>query len=100
MHLVAAVTASLTITVWPQGTDGPSRTHVVRCPSSPVCARLAQVRNPFTPVPKDVACTQIYGGPDVALVRGTYMGRKVWARFKLTDGCQIARWNRIAFLFR
>jgi len=100
MHLLPAITASLTITVWPQGQDGSSYTRIVRCPGAPVCARLAQVDDPFKPVPPDVACTQIYGGPEVALVRGIYMGRKVWARFRRNDGCQIARWNRIAFLFR
>lgn len=100
MVLAAVVTATLTITVWPQGTDGRSGTHLVRCPRDPVCARLARVNAPFAPVPKGVACAQIYGGPQVALVTGTYAGRRVWARFKRTDGCQIQRWNRIAFLLR
>jgi hypothetical protein len=100
MPVLAAITAALTITVWPQGTSGPSRTHVLRCPRDPVCARLARVSKPFAPVPRGVACSQIYGGPQVALVRGTYEGRRVWARFKRSDGCQVERWNRIAFLFR
>ena len=100
MPLLAAITAALTITVWPQGTDGPSRMHVVRCPRDQVCARLARVSDPFAPVPRGIACTQIYGGPQVALVRGTYMGRRAWARFRRSDGCQVHRWDRIAFLFR
>jgi hypothetical protein len=50
-------------------------------------------------VPKDVFCTQIYGGPQEALVTGTYAGAKVWARFNRRDGCQTDRWNRVAFLF-
>src|SRR5919197_6222623 len=100
MHSFAAITAALTITVWPQGTNGPSRTHVVRCPRDPVCVKLARVSNPFAPVPRGIACSQIYGGPQGALVRGTYGGRRVWARFKRSDGCQVERWNRISFLFR
>jgi hypothetical protein len=44
-------------------------------------------------------CTQIYGGPQEALVTGTFGGRRVWARFSRRNGCEIARWNRIAFLF-
>ena len=40
----------------------------------------------------------IYGGPQVALVTGTLRGVKVWARFRRRDGCEIARWNRVAFL--
>jgi len=100
MPFLAAITAALTITVWPQGTNGASRTHLVRCPHDPVCARLAAVSKPFAPVPPGVACSQIYSGPQVALVRGTFEGRRIWARFKRSDGCQVERWNRISFLFR
>jgi hypothetical protein len=99
MQLLAASTAALTITVWPQGPGGPSATHVVRCPGSPECASLARVKDPFAPVPKGTACTLIYGGPQVARVTGTYQGRRVWVRFRRSDGCEIARWNRVAFLF-
>lgn len=38
-------------------------------------------------------CTQQYGGPQVALVTGTFHGRPVRSIFTLTDGCEIARWN-------
>ena len=54
---------------------------------------------PFAPVPKGVACTQIYGGPQIAIVSGTFRGRRVWARFSRVDGCQTERWNRVRFLF-
>jgi hypothetical protein len=42
----------------------------------------------------------IYGGPQTARVRGTYRGRKVEAVFNRKNGCEIARWKRVAFLFR
>jgi hypothetical protein len=45
-------------------------------------------------------CSMIYGGPQQALVAGTLNGQSVRARFKRTNGCEIARWNRLAFLFR
>jgi hypothetical protein len=64
------------------------------------CARLARLANPFAPVPKDVACTEIYGGPQTAEVRGFFRGRRVRATFNRTNGCEIDRWNRVAFLFR
>ena len=99
MPLLAAITAALTITVWPQGTDGPSRMHVVRCPRDQVCARLARVSDPFAPVPRGIACTQIYGGPQEALVTGRFRGKPVRAHFSRKDGCEIARWNRVQFLF-
>jgi hypothetical protein len=50
-------------------------------------------------VPATTVCTQVYGGPQVAVVSGTLRGRPVWARFKRTDSCQIERWNRVRFLF-
>jgi hypothetical protein len=34
-----------------------------------------------------------------AFVTGRYYGRRVWSRLALTDGCAIARWNGLAFLF-
>ncbi|XAS68601.1 serine protease inhibitor [Micrococcaceae bacterium Sec5.7] len=44
-------------------------------------------------------CTQQYGGPQVAVVTGHFKGRQVNARFKRTDGCEIARWRALAPLF-
>jgi hypothetical protein len=35
----------------------------------------------------------------VAVVRGTFRGRRVWSVFKRIDGCQIERWNRVRVLF-
>jgi hypothetical protein len=63
------------------------------------CRKLAGLKAPFAPVPKNVACTEIYGGPQVALVTGRFRGRSVRAAFNRRDGCQIERWNRVAFLF-
>jgi hypothetical protein len=103
---LATLLAALTITVWPEGMDGPHRTWTLRC--SPVggtlprrvdaCARLARLQSPFAPTPKNIACTEIYGGPQVAIVRGTYRGRRIWVRFARRDGCEIERWNRHKFL--
>jgi len=61
------------------------------------CARLAASGwKVFAPVPKGVLCTEIYGGPQVAIVTGTVAGRRVFARFSRVDGCQLARWNRVS----
>ncbi|TQJ35167.1 serine protease inhibitor [Arthrobacter sp. SLBN-122] len=38
-------------------------------------------------------CTQQYGGPQVAVVTGTFHGRPVNSTFTRTDGCEIARWK-------
>jgi hypothetical protein len=49
-------------------------------------------------VPKDKACTQIYGGPETATVTGTWKGQRVMSRFARNDGCQISRWKLMAGL--
>ena len=107
MMTLATALAALTITVWPQGTDEPSRTWTLRCnpPGGTLpgrveaCRRLSRLQYPFRPVPQDAVCTQIYGGPQEALVRGTFRGKRVWTRFKRRDGCEIARWKRVGSLF-
>jgi hypothetical protein len=43
-------------------------------------------------------CTEQYGGPQQALVTGRFEGHSVWAMFSATNGCQISRAKRIAFL--
>ena len=50
------------------------------------------------PVPEKTACTDIFGGPQLALVTGRVGGRRVWARLTRTDGCQIERWDRVPSL--
>ncbi len=89
----------LHITVWPGGRSGPSTTRTVRCPGDPICGRVGRLPlQAFDPVPADMACTQIYGGPDEARVQGTLRGQPVDSSFKRTDGCEIARWATVAFL--
>jgi hypothetical protein len=45
-------------------------------------------------VPATTACTQVYGGDATARVTGRLHGKRVAARFELTDGCEIERWDR------
>lgn len=101
-----ATSTSLDIVVRPQGRSGPTRSWELRCPGSGTlpdaaraCRRLARLSNPFAPVPNDVACTEIYGGPQIAEVNGTFEGRRVDAIFNRTNGCEIERWDRLRFLF-
>jgi hypothetical protein len=105
----AGPTAStdLRITVWPKGTQGRSLSWSLRCNPlggtlprrARACSVLARQSRPFRPVPSGTICTGIYGGPAVALVRGAFRGRQLRTWFRRTDGCQIARWNRVRVLF-
>jgi hypothetical protein len=87
-----ASATELTVTLWPKGQDGPMRERRVECPGADVCTELSA--RSFAPVPRDMACTAIYGGPSVARVTGTLRGEPVDERFSLEDGCQIARWEQ------
>jgi hypothetical protein len=105
--LVVAAT-SLHITVWPNGMEQPAKkVYTLKC--APVggtvprraaaCTKLMRATRPFAPTPKGTACTMIYGGPQEALVTGRFRGTIVRARFSRKDGCELARWNRVGFLF-
>jgi Subtilisin inhibitor-like len=111
VNVLAAIlvaSTSLQITVWPDGQGhAPKRSYTLTC--APVggtlphrasaCTKLAALRAPFAPTPKATACTQIYGGPQEALVTGRFRGTLIHARFSRKDGCEIARWTRVRFLF-
>jgi hypothetical protein len=92
--------ADLTVSVYPRGPDGPVRKRHIRCDrlgpnGKGECRNLAGLRaEQLDPVPAGTACTQIYGGPATARVRGRLAGTEVDARFDRSDGCQIERWDR------
>jgi hypothetical protein len=46
-----------------------------------------------TPPDPNRACTQIFGGPERALVTGRIGDRRVRRAFKRTDGCEVADWQ-------
>src|SRR3954468_1688915 len=105
MHLAAAAVTSLSIMVSPTGT-APWHHSTLTCgpaggtlahPAA-ACTRLAQLRRPFAPVPRNAVCSQIYGGPDVGRVSGVFRGHPVWAVFRRRNGCETARWSALTFL--
>ncbi len=99
-------TTSLTVTYWPSGNGaGGKRTWTVACAPARgtlvrpavACRKLAAGgAKLFAPTPKNVACTQIYGGPEVARVVGRVKGQPILAGFHRRDGCGIGRWNKLA----
>ena len=46
-------------------------------------------------VPRDVACTQVYGGAQRATITGTWQGKPVRSSFSRINGCEISRWDRL-----
>jgi hypothetical protein len=102
------VATSLHISLWPNGRGhAPIETYTLTCApvggtlphAAAACAGLAPLKAPFAPTRKGTPCTMIYGGPQEALVTGVFRGALVPARFSRKDGCEVARWNRVRFLF-
>ena len=50
----------------------------------------------FAPLPKNIVCTEIYGGPQRARVVGVLAGKQIWANFARTNGCEIGRWQGVS----
>jgi hypothetical protein len=96
-----AALADLTVRVDPDGPQGPEKareTHV-ECASEgdgKACAAAGALKaDAFEPVPELTACTQIFGGPETAEVKGTLRGEPVDGRFSRNNGCEIDRWKQV-----
>ncbi len=98
---------SLRVSFWEGGalTDTPDVVWTLRCNpargSLPrparACAKLASSGAKVFAAPRpDVACTQLYGGPQRARIVGTVGGKRIWTTVTRTDGCEIARWQRLS----
>jgi len=102
----AAPSTKLTITArWAPGAKPIVRTltcdpagGTLRNPAT-ACTRLEALAHPFAETPADTACTEIYGGPENAIVKGTFDGAAVSTTFARRNGCEIERWHRHQFLF-
>jgi Subtilisin inhibitor-like len=100
-----AAFTELTITVQPEGAGGPTRTWTLRCDptggshprAAAACAQVSAAA--LRALPPGTICTQIYGGPQTARVRGRVEGKPVDARFSRTNGCEIHRWDSVGALF-
>jgi len=94
----------LVVHVDSDGPDGPkaARRARVSCAagdSSPPCrAARALAAGDFAPVDAKKACTEIFGGPQTARVTGVLHSKPVTADFSRNNGCEIARWERVAKL--
>jgi hypothetical protein len=84
----SGVRSTWTLTCQPAGGDHPD--------PAKACGVLgANGDKALQAVPAGTACSQIYGGPQKALVRGTWRGKTVNAQFDLENGCEVSRWNSL-----
>ena len=54
--------------------------------------RAELLRNPH---PSGQVCTQLFGGPETAVVRGTVGSTQVHATLGRADGCETAAWEQL-----
>ena len=89
----------LTILYWPEGPGGEPLEATLTCDpdggSHPdpaaACAALLENEEALEPVASDVACTEIYGGNQIARITGS----GVQASLSRENGCEIARWDAL-----
>jgi hypothetical protein len=102
-----AAATDLKIRYWAEGQGtGAARTWTLRCNpaagtlprAAAACRQLGRMKAPFAPIPKDMVCTEQYGGPQVALITGTFRGKRLWTKLQNRNGCEIARFRSLAFL--
>jgi hypothetical protein len=88
---IVVYTGSGSTKTWRLTCNPPDGTH----PDPEAACRALQSNGAVAlpPVPKDKACTQIYGGPETANITGTWQGERVMSTFARNDGCQISRWK-------
>jgi hypothetical protein len=74
---------------------GPRATGFLRGRGAAKLCRRAYALKAFLSSPPETgrACTEIYGGPDRARVRGFIQNADVDRRFGRADGCEIADWD-------
>jgi hypothetical protein len=96
--LAVTVRASATSapTTWSLTCDPPGGTHP---DPAGACQALAGARSPFAETPRQQACTEIYGGDQLAEIAGTWRGEPVQASYSRANGCEIGRWDVLAAVF-
>lgn len=77
--------------------EGPRATGFLRYRNAAkLCARAYALERFLGRPPDNTrACTELYGGPDRAVIRGNVRGTAVARRFGRSDGCEIADWDRV-----
>ena len=92
--------ADLTVTVDSDGEGSATpKTMDLTCKAptdSQACGAAAGISEAdLAPTKEGTACTQVFGGPETATIKGTIRGNPVDAQFSRSDGCEIERWANV-----
>ena len=93
----------LVVTFWPEGSPEPVVRATLTCEPAggthpdpeAACAALLANEQALDPVSGDVACTEIYGGPQEATIVGRGREVNLNAALNRTNGCEIDRWEKL-----
>jgi hypothetical protein len=103
----APAAASSALTVLVDDSEGTVTTWLLTCdpvggdhPEAEAACRALDRSgaNALPPVPRGRLCTQVFEGPEVAAVSGTWKGQRVDSRFNLRNGCEVGRWKALTGL--
>jgi hypothetical protein len=80
--------------------SGATGTGMFATTATATCAAVIEQREVFAAAPDDQGqiCTEIYGGPQLATIKGSVDGTPVDIEVERSDGCGIARWTELEFL--
>ncbi len=88
-----ATSLEVTLDVDGSGPKEPESAELT-CPGSDACAELDGITAAdFAQVPPTTACTEIFGGPEVATIEGELDGEQVQATLTRANGCEIERFG-------
>ena len=86
--------------MWELTCDPPGGTHPDAAAACGAIIAADEAGEPFAALPADAICTDIYGGPQEAAIKGTWRGIEVSAKFSRENGCEIARWDKLLAVFQ
>ena len=99
----SAAGTSLEVTLDIDGEQGDetARTGSVACESQADCPGAESLTPAdFEPVPAETACTEIFGGPETAMITGSLAGEPVESEFSRANGCEIKHFDRFVSLLQ
>lgn len=86
------------------GDGSPAQTWTLTCDGTPdgthpeaeaACAHLLSMEAPLAPLPDDLMCTEIYGGPQTARISGRWEGQPVELTLARSNGCLMSQWDSL-----
>jgi len=86
----------LRIAIQPTGKNGLVLSRYIDCPGDKHCTSVDKLSLNDLELPNNRVCTQQYAGPTIAWITGVLNGQNAKIEMNVANGCEIARWNRLA----